>query len=218
MPLFTRRMSPGSLAAMNPKAPSLALSLGLGLCLLLTLGSRAQAQEPPQVGRVAPTFELRDEAGKEHSLAAYRGKVVVLEWVNPDCPFVVRHYQERTMQTTLEAFDGKPVVWLAVDSSAHNTAKRSAAWKQDAGFSWPVLQDPDGAVGKAFAAKTTPHMYVIDPEGVLRYEGAIDDDPRGKKKEGRVNHVRQAVEAVLEGKPVPSPTTKAYGCSVKYKS
>ncbi|MCP3170091.1 thioredoxin family protein [Myxococcus qinghaiensis] len=170
-----------------------------------------------EVGKPAPAFTLKDEAGKEHSLSQYKGKVVVLEWTNPECPFVQRHYQADTMANTLKGFDAKKVVWLAVDSTAHNTPEKSATWKKTEGFTYPVLQDASGATGKTYGAKTTPHMYIIDTEGVVRYAGAIDDDPRGKNDK-KVNHVQTAVDAVLNGKPVPASTTTPYGCSVKYKS
>lgn len=170
-----------------------------------------------EVGKPAPAFTLKDEAGKEHSLSKYKGKVVVLEWTNPECPFVQRHYKADTMTNTLKGFDAQKVVWLAVDSTSHNTPEKSAAWKKTEGFSYPVLQDASGATGKAYGAKTTPHMYIIDAEGVVRYAGAIDDDPRGKN-EKKNNHVQTAVDAVLNGKPVPASTTTPYGCSVKYKS
>ena len=177
------------------------------------------AADTAQVDKPAPAFSLKDETGKEHSLAQYKGKVVVLEWTNPDCPFVRRHYEASTMQKTQAGFDAGKVVWLTVDSTASNTPEKTAAWKKTKGFSQPVLQDPSGTVGHAYGAKTTPHMYVIDTQGVLRYAGAIDDDPRGNKKDAApTNYVKTAVDAVLSGKPVPNATTESYGCSVKYKS
>ena len=188
------------------------------VALAVMLPVAALAADTAQVGKPAPAFTLKDETGKEHSLAQYKGKVVVLEWTNPDCPFVQRHYTADTMQKTFTGLDGKKVVWLAVDSTASNTPDKSAAWKKTEGFTYPVLQDASGTVGKAYAAKTTPHMYVIDEQGVVRYAGAIDDDPRCNKKEGTTNHVKAAVDALLSGKPVPAATTEPYGCSVKYKS
>lgn len=188
------------------------------VALVVMLPVVALAADTAEVGKPAPAFTLKDEAGKEHSLAQYKGKVVVLEWTNPDCPFVQRHYTAGTMQKTLAGFDAKKVVWLAVDSSATHSANNAVAWKKEKGFSYPVLQDPSGTVGKEYGAKTTPHMYVIDEKGVLRYAGAIDDDPRGNKKEGTTNYVKTAVDALLSGKPVPAATTESYGCSVKYKS
>jgi peroxiredoxin len=121
------------------------------------------------------------------------------------------------MANTLKGFDANKVVWLAVDSTANNTPDKSAAFKKEKGFTYSVLQDPEGTVGKAYGAKTTPHMYVIDEKGVLRYVGAIDDDARGKAEKPN-NHVKAAVDALLTGKAVPASTTEPYGCSVKYKS
>jgi peroxiredoxin len=168
------------------------------------------------VGNPAPDFTLKDESGVQHSLAQYRGKVVVLEWTNPECPFVQRHYADKTMQKTVASFGGQPVVWLVVDSTYFNTPEKSAAWKKQQGFAPPVLQDPSGTVGHAYGAKTTPDMYVIDAQGILRYSGAIDDDPRGRNPSA-VNYVRQAVDAVQNGRAVPVSTSTPYGCTVKYK-
>jgi peroxiredoxin len=170
-----------------------------------------------EVGQPAPDFNLQDETGAKHALSQYRGKVVVLEWTNPECPFVQRHYADKTMQKTLASYAGKPVVWLVIDSSQSNTPAKSAAWKKEQGFTPPVLQDASGTVGHAYGAKTTPEMYVIDVAGVLRYAGAIDDDPRGRNPSA-VNYVRQAVDALEAGKPVPVTTSQPYGCTVKYKS
>ena len=175
----------------------------------------AFAAEEAKVGQPAPAFSLKDEAGKAHDLSQYKGKVVVLEWTNPECPFVQRHYKAQTMTKTLQGVDASKVVWLAVDSSATHTAASAKAWKQAQGFAYPVLLDGEGRTGQAYGAKTTPHMYVIDAQGVLRYAGAIDDDPRGNSGAAK-NHVRTAVDALLGGKPVPASTTKPYGCSVKY--
>ncbi len=170
-----------------------------------------------EVGKPAPSFKLKDEAGKERALEQHQGKVVVLEWINPECPYVVRHTKSQTMKKLAAEYGGKQVVWLAVDSTAHNTPEKSAAWKKEHALPYPILQDASGEVGRQYAAKTTPHMYVIDTKGIVRYIGAIDDDPRGKSEQP-VNHVRQALDAVLSGKPVPASTTQPYGCSVKYKS
>lgn len=190
---------------------ALALTAALGVAL------PALASGTAEVGKPAPAFKLKDEAGKEHSLAQYQGKVVVLEWTNPGCPYVQRHYKANTMVNTLKGFDANKVVWLAVDSTASNTPDKSAAWKKEKSLTYAVLQDPEGTVGKSYGAKTTPHMYVIDEKGVLRYAGAIDDDARGKAEKPN-NHVKAAVDALLTGKPVPASTTEPYGCSVKYKS
>jgi peroxiredoxin len=190
---------------------ALALTAALGVAV------PAFAADNAEVGKPAPAFTLKDETGKEHSLAQYQGKIVVLEWTNPECPFVQRHYKAKTMQNTLKEFDSKKVVWLAVDSTSHNNPGKSASWKKEQGFTYSVLQDPDGKVGKTYGARTTPHMYIIDEKGVLRYAGAIDDDPRGKSATP-ANHVKTTVNALLSGQPVPAATTEPYGCSVKYKS
>jgi peroxiredoxin len=184
------------------------------LCVaLLTWSVPALAAE---VGKTAPAFTLKDQRGAQHSLQQYRGKVVVLEWINPECPYVKRHHEVDTMDKTLASFPQDKVVWLAIDSTAHNTPEKSAAWHGEQKLPYPILQDPEGTVGRSYQAKTTPQMYVIDAEGVLRYVGAIDDDPRGKNPKP-VNHVKQAVDAVLEGKSPPAATTTPYGCTVKYK-
>lgn len=168
------------------------------------------------VGQPAPPFELRDQAGQTHRLADLHGKIVVLEWINPQCPYVQRHYQARTMTSLVSAFPADRVVWLAIDSSHFVQPEGSEAWRSEHGMTYPILQDASGAVGRAYGATTTPNMYVIDAQGVLRYQGAIDDDPRGRVETPR-NYVREAVQALLDGGQVPTPQTQPYGCSVKYE-
>jgi peroxiredoxin len=193
-------------------------SLFAAVALSVMLPVVALAADTAEVGKPAPAFTLKDESGKEHSLSKYKGKIVVLEWTNPGCPFVQRHYTASTMQKTFGAYDPAKVVWLAVDSTASNAPDKSAAWKKEKGFSYPVLQDPSGKVGKEYGARTTPNMYVIDDKGIVRYAGAIDDDARGNKPEGGTNYVKAAVDSLLSGKDVSTSTTEPYGCSVKYKS
>ena len=182
-----------------------------------------EAEKPAEVvavtvGQPAPEFELKDETGKVHKLSDYKGKVVVLEWTNPDCPFVERHYKAKTMQSTWDKVGGKDkVVWLAVDSSHFVKPEDSNKWKTTEGFEHAVLQDADGKVGQAYQAKTTPHMFVVDAKGILAYQGAIDSDPKGKE-EAATNYVEQAVTSLLEGKEVETKSTKPYGCSVKFSS
>jgi peroxiredoxin len=193
---------------MNQVFKALALSVAF-------VGAPVLAADTAEVGKPAPAFTLKDEAGKAHSLADLKGKVVVLEWTNSECPFVKRHYDAKTMQTTQKGFDAKKVVWLTVDSTNSHDAKGVAEWKKKEGFAQPVLLDKDGKVGKSYAAKTTPHMYVIDAQGVVRYAGAIDDNPRGKNATS-VNYVKTAVDELLAGKAVTTATSEPYGCSVKY--
>jgi peroxiredoxin len=185
--------------------------------LLAAPAAFASPEAGAQVGQPAPAFSVKDESGTVRQLSEYKGKVVVLEWTNPECPFVKRHYQAKTMSRTQAGLDASKVVWLAVDSTSTHAAKDAQAWKQQQGITYPILLDTDGKVGQAYGAKTTPHMYVIDAQGVLRYAGAIDDDARGSSK-SPTNHVKAAVDAVLSGKAVPASTTKPYGCSVKYKA
>lgn len=195
---------------MKQLIPALALATSLFLPV-------AHAAEPAAVGKPAPAFTLKDEAGKTHRLSDYKGKTVVLEWTNPECPFVVRHYNAKTMTKTHAAFASKDVVWLAIDSTSHNTPELSAAWKKKEGFTYPVLQDASGKVGHAYGAKTTPHMYVIDKEGIVRFIGGIDDDPRGRSKSPK-NHVTDALKAVVKGETPAAQQTTPYGCTVKYAS
>jgi peroxiredoxin len=198
-----------------------ALALGgiaaLGAALVFSLAGPLAAEDLPVLatGSPAPDFEVADEAGTVHKLADYRGKGVVLEWTNPDCPYVQRHYEADTMEKLSAALGARDVVWLAVNSTKSNEPADTAKWKSEQGFSYATLQDKDGALGRRYGARTTPHMFVIDAQGVLQYNGAIDDDPRGKNPTP-VNYVQGAVSAVLaSAKPDPS-ATEPYGCSVKY--
>lgn len=175
------------------------------------------------VGEAAPDFTLTDLEGKTHQLADYlkAGKTVVLEWYNPGCPFIVKHHQtHKTMNETAAAVADKGVVWLAINSGApgkqgHGLELNQKAAK-DFALSFPLLLDESGAVGKAYGAKTTPHLYVISADGKLRYQGAIDDAPNPGGPVGETNYAAAALEAVLAGKPVATAETRPYGCSVKY--
>ena len=168
------------------------------------------------IGKKAPAFSLMDEAGKSHSLESYRGKTVVLEWTNPQCPFVVRHYDAGTMKRLAEATSSDGVVWLAVNSSHFTSSDETKAWAEKYGHTFPTLQDAAGKVGKAYGAKTTPHMFVIDGDGVVRYEGAIDSDP-WVKDEKADNYVAAALADLKAKRAVAKGAIKPYGCSVKYK-
>jgi peroxiredoxin len=180
---------------------------------------KEEAAETAKVGAPAPDFTLADTTGKEHSLSDFKGKTVVLEWTSQSCPYVERHYEAKTMSNTYDAVGKDEVVWLTIDSTHNRPAEELKTWKKEEGFDYPVLADKSGEVGKLYGAKTTPHMYVIDKEGVLQYNGAIDNDPRGKKKDGEVvNYVKDAVEAVKKGETPEKAETKPYGCSVKYAS
>ena len=169
------------------------------------------------VGDAAPAFTLTDSAGQEVSLADFKGKVVVLEWVNPDCPFVQRHYKAGTMKDLAAEYAPKGVVWLAINSTNYMDAQANAKFKAANDLAYPILVDQSGEVGHLYGAMTTPHLFIIDSEGMVVYMGAIDDDPRGSKSGSAVNYVSAALDQVLAGEAVTVSETKPYGCSVKYK-
>ena len=183
------------------------------------------AFDPPPVGSAAPDFSLTDAKGKAHSLLQYKGKYVVLEWFNPECPFVKKHYGSGNMQKLQEEYTNKGVTWLTIDSSAPGTEgslSADAASKVMTGWKTrqtALLLDPDGKAGRAYGAKNTPNMVVINPEGKIVYEGAIDSKatPNPADIPNSTNYVKVALDESLEGKPVTTSTTKPYGCSVKYK-
>ncbi len=183
---------------------------------LLAFATASTTHAAATVGQTAPQFTLQDQDGQEVDLAKLRGKIVVLEWTNPDCPFVQRHYQAKTMSTLADRFRERDVVWLAVNSTHYMDAGKDRAWRTDQGFAYPVLDDRAGAVGGAYGAKTTPHMFVVDRNGALVYQGAIDDDAAGAKGSAARNYVAEALADVTAGKSVRVAETKPYGCSVKY--
>lgn len=185
--------------------------------------TKAATAAKAQIGVAAPTFTLTDINGKTHSLAEYteQGKIVVLEWFNPMCPYVVKHHETvTTMADTYNAFKDKNVVWLAINSSHQGNMAhgKDAEFAKKWNIGYPVLNDESGMVGRMYAAKTTPHMFIIDSNGVLVYDGAIDNDPgHSPKTDGSVvNYVHQALSEVVKGETVTESKTKPYGCSVKY--
>lgn len=165
--------------------------------------------------RKAPEFTLTSFDGKEVSLSAYKGKVVVLEWLNTDCPFVIHHYESaKTMVSLAEKY--KDVVWLAINSTNSTDAKVNQDFASKHKIGYPILDDRDGKVGRAYAAKTTPHMFVLDAEGNIVYDGAIDNAPMGSAKGEKINYVDEALASLSSGKAVSIESTKPYGCNVKY--
>jgi glutathione peroxidase-family protein len=178
----------------------------------------------PGVGKPAPDFTLQDISGKKHELSDYKGKYVVLEWVNFGCPFVKKHYGSENMQKLQKEFAEKGVVWLSICSSApgkQGNETPEAAQKGISEYGWAAsayLVDRDGKVGKLYNAKTTPEMFVVNPEGTLIYAGAIDDKPTPDPStvNGSNNYVKAALTEAKAGKPVSVSATKPYGCSVKY--
>ncbi len=169
------------------------------------------------LGRRASAFELNSFDGKNVSLSDYRGKIVVLEWLNFECPYSRYHYETKaTMVGLAKKYKGKNVVWLAVNSTNHTTPQPNKDFARQHKLPYPILDDRSGKVGHAYGAETTPHIYIINPRGSIVYEGAIDDSPLGRKKEGVVNYVDKALSELTAGKAVSTPKTKPYGCTVKY--
>lgn len=177
--------------------------------------------ESPAPGNRAKEFTLKSFNGKTVSLSDYKGKIVVLEWLNLECPFVQYHYNQAHTMTNLAAeYKDKNVIWLAINSTSHTTPEANIEFAQTHKLAYPILDDRAGKVGRAYGAKTTPHIFIITPRGEIVYEGAIDNAPMGKIAEGEkpVNYVDQALSELLAGKKVSITTTKSYGCSVKYGS
>lgn len=198
------------------------------LLLMLGFAFTAVAEEAelgaPAIGEPAPDFTLTDINGKPQALSKFKGKHVVLEWTNPDCPFVKKHYESGNMQALQKEYSTRGVVWLSVNSSAagkqgnytpEKWRELQAKWKAAADA---TLLDPAGTVGRLYGAKTTPHLFVVNPEGKLIYAGAIDDVASADAADipNSTNYVRMALAESIAGKEVSNPTSKPYGCSVKY--
>lgn len=196
------------------------LSTIISLSLLLSFGFAKELT----AGKKAPAFSLKDVNGKVHDLKDYKGKYVVLEWVNYDCPFVKKHYNAGNMQMLQKKYTEQGVVWLAINSSAPGkqgnfTQEEILKRSKDHGAAFSAyLIDADGKVGKKYGAKTTPHMFIVDPKGRVAYAGAIDDIKSTKVTdiEKATNYISAALDAALAGKEITVTTTKPYGCSVKY--
>ena len=186
----------------------------------------AAAQAAPAVGQPAPEFTLKDAGGRTVQLSDYRGKYVVLEWTNPGCPYVRKHYDSGNMAATQQDAAGRGVVWLSINS----TEKASSDWLEPAKLvGWQkerkvqptaTLLDEEGTVGRAYGARTTPHMYIVDPQGRLAYAGGIDSIASSNPGDiaRAVNYVRQGLAEATAGKAISAAATRPYGCSIKYKS
>jgi peroxiredoxin len=195
----------------------------LGLSALVLAASLHAA---PAVGQSAPDFTLRDTSGKAVKLRDFRGKHVVLEWTNPGCPYVRKHYDSGNMPATQKGAVDKGVVWLAINSTAKSSDEylepaKLMAWQNERkARPTATLMDEEGVAGKAYGARTTPHMYIVDPQGRLIYAGGIDSIPSSNPADIKeaVNYVRQGLDEALAGKPLTAAVTRPYGCSVKYES
>jgi alkyl hydroperoxide reductase subunit AhpC len=201
-------------------------ALCLGALLGITVSAQNTAPAAATIGQSAPNFTLQGSDGKTHSLADFKGKFVVLEWTNPNCPFVHKFYDSGTMQKLQKEETAKGVDWLRINSAAeghdgYQTASDLASYAKDNNVAaTESLLDPDGKVGHTYGARTTPHMFVIDPKGVLIYAGGIDDTPSPDPATLATakNYVTTALDEAMGGKPVTTPTARPYGCSVKYAS
>ena len=190
----------------------------------LAAGTAQAATATATVGQAAPDFTAVDAMGKTHKLSDFKGKHVVLEWTNPSCPFVVKHYSGN-MQALQKEFTAKGVVWLSVNSTSKDASDylepaKLMAWKAEKkGAATAVLMDESGKIGQLYSAKTTPHLYIISPQGVLVYAGAIDSVPSARVDDIKTatNYIRLGLNEALGGKAISTPSTRAYGCSVKYK-
>lgn len=187
----------------------------IGLVLHGTLDASPEKAGPSaspsvvKVGSPAPDFRLKDSFGKEFTLSEFKGKPVVIEWVNQDCPVSRLAHEKGKMQNIYKKFAPKGVIWLGVDSTQGATAERNRVYAATASLAYPILMDADGKVGRTYQAKRTPHLYIVDAAGTLVYDGAIDDQ---KDK----NYVAAALDETLAGRPVSKPKTDPYGCGIKY--
>ena len=191
------------------------------IAILIAAGAAWAAVE---AGKKAPDFSLTDTSGKTQTLSQYKGKFVVLEWTNPDCPIVHKHYDSGNMQKLQKEYTAKGVIWLSIDSSApgkqgnYPPAQLAQIMKSRNASPTAILPDPSGSLGRQYDAKTTPDMYIIDPKGDLIYDGAIDSiasaDPSDIPK--ATNYVQTALDEAMAGKPVTTPTSRPYGCAVHY--
>jgi hypothetical protein len=196
--------------------------------ILLTvslMSVKISAADKAEIDKPAPDFTLTDTYGKAHSLSDFRGKYVVLEWINFGCPFVGKHYNSGNMQRLQKKYTGKDVIWLTICSSAkgkqgYMEAEDINEELEERGAAMTAyLIDASGETGKMYGAKTTPHMYIIDPEGILVYAGGIDDTPSTDTDDIKTakNYVSVNLDLLLEGKDVDTKVSRPYGCSVKYK-
>jgi peroxiredoxin len=202
------------------------VALCLGALLSITVSAQNTSPGAATIGQPAPDFTLQGADGKPHALADFKGKFVVLEWTNPKCPFVHKFYDSDTMQTLQKTETAKGVAWLRINSSAeghegYQTPADLASYIEDHHVAATAsLLDPTGQVGHMYGARTTPHMFVIDPKGVLIYAGGIDNTPSPDPATIATakNYVTTALDEAMAGKPVTTPTARPYGCSVKYAS
>ncbi len=206
------------------KASTLFATFGLGTAAVVILATSATAMagegKTVKIGDPAPNFTLTDTDGKKRSLSEYAGKIVVLEWFNTECPVVQGCYKKKIIQETVghvKKLD-KDVVWLAINSTYSTNNQQNATWIKQYELNYPILLDIDGTVGHEYDARRTPHMFVIDKAGILRYHGALDSANDRPKPDEPVNYVVNAVQQLVGGETVAPYYMKPYGCTVKYKN
>lgn len=199
-------------------------SFFLAAIALCTISAYQPAEAAMDIGQAAPDFTATDSYGKVHKLSDYLGKIVVLEWNNPECPYVIKQYDSGNMQKLQERYTKQHVVWLTINSGAQgkqghlDAAGANAFIEQERSKQTAYLLDHDGTIGKAYESKVTPHMFVINDNGILIYDGAIDDNDSANPSDALTakNYVAAALDAALTGTPVETPKSKPYGCGVKY--
>jgi peroxiredoxin len=200
---------------MNGKTLTLLTVTAILVLQLCGCGSK-KSEAAPEIGGMAPEFTLKNYDGTTVSLSDYKGKIVVLEWFNYECPFVKYHYEKaQTMTTLASKYKDKSVVWLAINSTGHLTTDKNKQFAEKHNIEFPILDDRTGKTGRAYGAKTTPHMFIIDTDGKIAYEGAIDNSPLGRT-EDVVNYVDKILSELTLGNVVSITNTEPYGCSVKY--
>ncbi|RZI92017.1 MAG: thioredoxin family protein [Variovorax sp.] len=217
------RVARSARAALDRASRRAVMAAAVALGATFLMGANAAAA--PAVGQKAPDFVAVDTRGQQHKLSDFAGKFVVLEWTNPGCPFVRKHYGGGNMPATQKAATAKGVVWLAVNSTeraASDYLKPAALedWMKSQGAApTATLMDEDGVIGQAYGARTTPHIFIIDPKGTLVYAGGIDSIASSRPDDIKTatNYVNQALGEAFGGKPISMASTKAYGCSIKYK-
>lgn len=220
------KTSPATVRPLKIRSRMIACREAFALAAFALLAPMGGAMAAPEIDAAAPAFTGQTSTGETISLSDFAGETVVLEWTNDGCPFVQKHYETGNMQATQKAVADKGGIWISVISSApgkqgHADAARAQVLTDTRGARPDyVVLDPSGEIGRLYAAKTTPHMFVIDQAGVLRYDGAIDDQPSANHAtvEGATNFALAAFDAVAAGEPVTTAQTKPYGCSVKYGS
>lgn len=204
----------------KPTNHIMALAIALG-CLL---SAQATAREPLRPGSVAPDFSAPDSRGQTVNMSSFKGKTIVLEWNNPECPYVRKHYGAGNMQALQKEATSSGVVWLSINSGARGLQGHMHALEAENYIAErraspsAYLLDPEGKIGRAYGATVTPHMFIIDPEGRIAYMGGIDDKPTSSPSDIKSarNYVREALNAIAAGRPINTASTRPYGCTVKY--